>query len=233
MSIKDAVNNSNPGDIIEIYSGTYYEEGITIDCNNTTIIGISEELGQGNDTGKPFIQGNGNNTVLQVAASDVFITNLRIENVLSGSQWVYGLLIGIGVVVEFNNITVTNMSVRNCTDAGIAYCAGGNDIVITNNDVQNCSRTGMIVSCYPKGVLCSNNTIINCSKGFESECDHIQFSDNIIRRCSLGIRVYQGESNQILSNDFEDCEVAIYLVLGRGTTISKNNFINYSKNGYW
>jgi len=231
ISIKDAVNNSNPGDVIEIYSGTYYEEGITVDCNNITIIGISEELGQGNDTEKPFIQGNGYPKVLQIAANDVFITNLRIENMFwSGS---YGLLIGIDVVREFNNITVTNMSVRNCVRAGIAYCASGNDIILTHNDVQNCYRTGMIVSCFPKGVLCSNNLIINCSKGIEAECDHNQFSDNIIRGCSLGIRVFQGESNQILSNNFEDCEVAIYLELGRNTTISKNNFINYSKNDYW
>jgi hypothetical protein len=28
ISIKEAVNSSNPGDTIEVYSGIYYEEGI-------------------------------------------------------------------------------------------------------------------------------------------------------------------------------------------------------------
>jgi hypothetical protein len=235
-SINDSISHSNPGDIIEIYSGTYYEEGITVDCNNISIIGISEELGQGNDTGKPFIQGNGNETVFNVAASHVFIANLRIENMLSGSKWVSGLYIGIGEIADFNNITITNTSVRNCTRAGIVCCVDGRDIVITDNDVQNCMTTGMMVSTvsgYPKCILCSNNTITDCSYGIDTACNHVQFSDNIIRRCSLGINLFQGQSNQILSNDFEDCEVAIYLNRALGTTISKNNFINYSKNGMW
>ena len=232
ISIKDAVNHSNPGDEIEIYSGTYYEEGIIVNCNNTTIIGIAEELGQGNDTGKPFIQGNGNDTVLNVAASHVVITNLRIENVLSGLPWTDGLYIGIGTIRDFNNITITNISVRNCTACGIAHSADGNDIVLTHNDIQKC-KTGMAVSSLSKGTLCSNNTIIDCSNGIQNEGNNDQFSDNIIRRCSVGINFYQGHSSLINRNHIVNCSVGIYLWNGAENIITENNFINYSKNELW
>jgi Right handed beta helix region len=165
--IKEALNNASSGDTIEIYSGTYYEQGITVNCSNIIIIGISEELGQGNGTGKPFFQGNGNEDVLTVTASHVSIANLRIEN------GVTGLYIGIGEASNLNNITVTNTSVRNCS-GGIVCCAVGKGIVLTDNDIQKCRTHGMMVSGYPKGVLCSNNTIADCnSYGIDTECDHV------------------------------------------------------------
>ena len=58
-SIKEAVINSNPGDTIEVYSGTYLEQGIHIVNDNIALLGISHELGEGDDTGKPFIKGDG------------------------------------------------------------------------------------------------------------------------------------------------------------------------------
>jgi len=54
-SIKQALNNANPGDIIEVYSGTYYERNITVQTERVTFQGVAYELGSGNDTGKPFI----------------------------------------------------------------------------------------------------------------------------------------------------------------------------------
>lgn len=38
-SIKEAVNNANPGDTIEVYSGTYYEHNITIEKEEITLKG--------------------------------------------------------------------------------------------------------------------------------------------------------------------------------------------------
>ena len=46
-SIKEAVNNTNPGGTIEVYSGTYYECGIEIYTENITLRGIPYELGNG------------------------------------------------------------------------------------------------------------------------------------------------------------------------------------------
>jgi hypothetical protein len=83
-SIKEAVNYSSPGDTIEVYSGIYREEGIRIEKDNITLIGIEHELGEGNDTGKPFIKPDGNATVIVVNASHVIISNFRIEKLARG-----------------------------------------------------------------------------------------------------------------------------------------------------
>jgi len=78
-SIKEAVNYSNPGDSIEVYSGTYPEDEIQITKENVSLLGIAHELGDGDDSGKPFIKGVGNNGVVKVIASYVTVSNFTIE----------------------------------------------------------------------------------------------------------------------------------------------------------
>ena len=79
-SIKEALNYLSPGDTIEVYSGFYPEQGIHILNDNITLLGISHELGEGDDVGKPFIKGNGSESVIYVEASLVIVSNLIIEN---------------------------------------------------------------------------------------------------------------------------------------------------------
>jgi hypothetical protein len=54
-SIKEAVNASSPGDTIEVYSGTYLEQGIHIVKDNITLLVISHELGVCDDRGKTLL----------------------------------------------------------------------------------------------------------------------------------------------------------------------------------
>jgi hypothetical protein len=79
-TIKEALNNANPGDTIEVYSGTYFERGINVEKEGITFQGVSYELGSGNDTGKPFIDGDGQSGVFQFDAKNITIDNFHIEN---------------------------------------------------------------------------------------------------------------------------------------------------------
>ena len=54
-SIKEAVNSSIPGDTIEVYSGTYLEQGIHIVKDNITLLGISHERGVCDDGAKTLL----------------------------------------------------------------------------------------------------------------------------------------------------------------------------------
>ena len=56
-SIKQALNNSNPGDTIEVYSGTYPEQEIRIVNDNIKLLGISHELGEGDDSENLLLTG--------------------------------------------------------------------------------------------------------------------------------------------------------------------------------
>jgi nitrous oxidase accessory protein NosD len=226
-SIKDAVNNSSPGDTIEVYSGTYFEELITIDKENITLIGISHDLGGGNDTGQPFISGN--ETTLQVKTSHVTVSNFRIEK--SDESGVYDCCIFLGGNVKTYQ---GNITVSNCTlIGGGIYCqAWGQDILVKDNNISHCGSSG-INFFYTQSFTITRNIITDVRlNGIFVAGEHHTISANIIKRCEIGIKE-RGEYNQIYGNDIENCSVGVYPYEGYGNIISKNNFKNYSKTEFW
>jgi hypothetical protein len=88
-SIKEAINNSKSGDIIEVYSGTYEEDDINIFISNLTLKGIPNELGEGNDTGKPLINATGLKDVFLIHVNDVTITGFEIETSSNSAIVIY------------------------------------------------------------------------------------------------------------------------------------------------
>jgi hypothetical protein len=74
-SIKEALDHSVPGDTIEVYSGTYYEDRITVYKRGITIKGISQELAGGNDTGRPIMNTTLHKNIFNVRSDDVTIMN--------------------------------------------------------------------------------------------------------------------------------------------------------------
>lgn len=78
-SIKEAINNANIHDTIEVYSGTYIEDEISVFIPNLTINGIPNELGEGNDTGKPIIKALGSKDCILIHENNVTFTGFQIE----------------------------------------------------------------------------------------------------------------------------------------------------------
>jgi len=62
--IQDAIDNASDGDTVFVYSRRYIEN-IVIE-KSLSLIGISEEFGSGNDSGKPVIDGNFSDIVISV-----------------------------------------------------------------------------------------------------------------------------------------------------------------------
>ena len=56
IKIQDAIDNSTAGDIIEVYSGTYSDENVTLD-KQVILKGVDSELGGGSGIGKPLVIG--------------------------------------------------------------------------------------------------------------------------------------------------------------------------------
>ena len=56
VSIQAAINAAKDGDTIEVYSGIYHENLVV--NKRVSLIGIPYELGEGNDEGKPVIEGS-------------------------------------------------------------------------------------------------------------------------------------------------------------------------------
>jgi len=236
ISIGAALNESQSGDTIEVFSGTYIEQNLAIRQNETRLIGISHELGQGNDTGQPVILGDGNESVLWVKASHVVVSNFRVE-MIHPHSWssVSGMYLGMGEYTLQNHITVSNMTIANCTE-GIA-CNVILDVNITNNDVSHCLDYGIVIGLSftkDRGVSCVNNSVSACKNGgIVISGKRIYVMDNIVWGCPIGVKNYQGESDYITRNAIKNCNVSVYLNGGYDNSITQNNFINYSKTSRW
>ena len=242
-SIKEAVNSSSSGDSIWVYSGTYCEQGIHIINNNTTLLGISYELGEGDDSGMPCIQGDGTAFVTHIEANHVLISNFTMENSYASNFTAHScIMIGVDTV-PFNeeykrdNITISDCLIRNTPRPGIGIGDVGENISIIHNEIHNCTIGILSISVTHRFwpiLNISGNIITDCSMaGIYFDDTRQNISGNTIRRCEIGIVIYPaGAHNIIYGNDIESCPVGVHSMYGANTII-KNNFKNNSLLGSW
>jgi parallel beta-helix repeat protein len=242
-SIKEAVNSSSPGDSIWVYSGTYREQGIHIINNNTMLLGIPHELGEGDDTGMPCIQGNGTAFVIHIEANHVLISNFTTENSYASNFTSHScMMIGVETVPFYeeykrDNITISDCVIRNTPRPGIWIGDVGENISIIHNEIHNCTFGVLSISVTHRFWTILNifgNIITDCSRaGIYFDDTRQNISGNTIRRCGTGIVLYPaGTHNIIYGNDIDNCPVAVRSMYGTNT-ITKNNFKNYSLLGSW
>jgi parallel beta-helix repeat protein len=218
-SIKEAVNNANPGDTIEVYSGTYYEHDILIEKDDITLKGISYELGNGSDTGKPFIDGQGIHETIVIKARNIVIDSFRMENKGPNS---YGIL---ALYNESDACVISNNNLSNSTSA-LIWCDGSNTTIINNNINHVLIRQG-IVLCEPGHHNTVNRNIISdCDTGIcVWDSNNNTITGNKIMRCSdFGIDV-AGSYNKIIGNHLEDNNIGIQ-IWNFFNSVKRNNFIN-------
>jgi parallel beta-helix repeat protein len=228
-SIKEAVNYSSPGDTIEVYSGTYIEQGIHIENDNIELLGISHELGEGNDSGKPFIKGDGTIAAIWIGASHVIVSNFSIENPYNHTHYhTGGIYIGKDYPpFEQDDIIISDCNINN-TPWGI-YDTDAENIRIINNNISNC-KNGINID-FSMNFLTKGNVITDCRDCgifFYGPIFNRNFSGNRIRNCEFGIE-FGGRNNKFYDNDFENCSLGIRCS-GSGNIFTRNNFKNYSQN---
>jgi parallel beta-helix repeat protein len=159
-SIKNAVINAPPGSTIEVYSGTYFENNITVD-KPLTIKGISHDLHPGSpDTGTPIVNGTGCWTVFTITADNVNISNLIITK-----TWFYepGHQLGSGAMsgieIQKNHCRISNTTLYG-TGNGI-FVNGGNDNHIENNTIFSNTKRGIQLSASTNTMLRRNVLVGN------------------------------------------------------------------------
>jgi len=216
-SIKEAVNYSSPGDTIEVYSGTYYEYEIWINVNNIILQGIPNELGAGNDTGKPFINGEGLSYIFAFNKSDITLDGFHIEN-KDGTQHDI-----IDVTENADGSIISNNDLSNTSICFIYVKSSDNKII---NNTISYSRNGIVLSEPSNNNIVRGNEIIDCTYGiliWGGENNLIE--GNTVKNCDkIGIDI-AGDDNTIQYNTVENNPLGIYLRRPENT-ISNNNFIN-------
>jgi len=231
-SIKDAVNNSNPGDIIEVYSGTYFEDEILINKPNITLKGVPYELGGGNDTGKPVIIRGGFMQIIQVEADNITISGFIMQDNNSERNVLYqGHFID---VYSANGCLISNNTIQNGTNysVGIDFSYTTNAQII-DNIINNMDWNGISFKSSNNASVVSN-IIINSEIGIYIESSEaINVTKNKINGCTTGITLSKGHNNTIYLNNIENNSFGISIEISTKNIIKHNNFINNSRNTGW
>jgi parallel beta-helix repeat protein len=227
-SIKDALNHSNPGDTIEVYSGTYYEHGIDIMKERITLQGIPYELGNGHDAGKPFINGEGKHYVIFFDAKNITLDSFHIENKDGTHDDIIDLSRNAdGCIISNNDFAYTSMC--------FIYVKGSNNKIINNSISYSAMRQGILLRDPCSNCLVSGNVISDVEDGILLwDSNHNTITNNKIRRCrDFGIDIASGEYNTVEGNTLEDNTVGVQIYHSLGSRIKNNNFINNQLQAYF
>jgi parallel beta-helix repeat protein len=222
ISIQDAIDNATAGDIIEVYSGKYYEHSIKILEEGITLQGIPYELGNGNDIGKPFINGEGKGVLIFIEVKNVVIDGFKMENY--GPPLVNGIIAlrqgADGCTISNNDIAHTAMS--------CIWIVSSNNKILNNNISHSSMRQGIVLVEECKNNIISGNVISDVEIGIDLwDSNHNTIICNKISRCwEFGIDIAGSDFNTIKGNIFENNEVGVYIVNSIGSRIKNNNFIN-------
>ena len=238
-SIQKAINNANPGDTIEVYSGIYYKD-ITID-KKLVLKGINSEFDAGDDSGVPIINGLYKKNVVEIKADGCSITGFKVINsamkyymgyginVLSDNCTIIGNIvektfIGIGMVGRKNCIVANNEILYNVF--GINF---GNSLycTISNNSFFN---SGLTIGSTANNVLTNiikNNTINN--KPYHM---YVQLNDTLISNPEAGQVVLIDCHNLTIENlNISNTTIGLTVQYCSDITIRNSTFTNIHRGG--
>lgn len=217
-SIQEAIASTDvePGDTIVVYSGTYVENVVVY--KQLTLIGNDTELENGNDTGKPRIDGEGKGDVIKLTVDDCLIDSFDVTNSILS-------YLGHGINVLSKNNILRNNNISN-SDSGIYIDHDSSNNTIFNNFIFSNLHDGI----EPFG---SNNNILgnvikeNQAAGIclDGSSNNI-ISDNFISKSNwAGINLYgESSNNEIFHNQITNCENwGIRIALSSYNNISCNN----------
>ena len=219
-SIKEALSNANPGDTIEVYSGTYYEYNITINTEGISLKGIPYELGNGSDVGKPFINGEGNDDLIDIRSGNVTIDGFRLEN--NGGPKSNGI---ISTFHDAHGCRIINNDIAHTTMSCI-WIFGSDSLVMNNNISHSLTRQGIVLAEPSNNNTVRGNIISDCDTGILSwGSGYDLIEGNTVQHCDgYGIDIAAWGNNIIRYNTINNCWMGLELST-IDSIVSYNNFM--------
>jgi parallel beta-helix repeat protein len=187
--IQDAINASNPGDTLEVRSGTYYEN-VNID-KQLTLIGVDTSGGM------PVVDGESGNAII-FSAEGITLDGFEVIN--------KGSLSCVTLYYSSNNMIVNNIVFT----VGNGYCGfwlyNSNNNMFINNKISNMG-TGIYLDDYS-----NNNTLIDNTASSNMDGIHLGhysnsntlINNNLKYNSDYGIWLEYSSNNIIADNYVSD-----------------------------
>jgi parallel beta-helix repeat protein len=204
--IQDAINNSNNGDTILVYSGTYFEN-----VNMTkqlTLRGI----------GMPVVDARGNGNAITLVADGITLEGFTATG--SGFSQ-FSQMAGI-MVTSSNNTLIGNNASNNSNADGISLQYSNNNTLISNNVSNN--GIGIHLSSSGNSTLSNNNASHNAYGIYLEYSSNNNLDGNYANSNSLfGIFMVNSSNNNLDGNYALDNYSGIDLVDSSNNTLFGNN----------
>lgn len=185
-SISEGINSADPGDTIEVHSGTYYE--------NVNASKLLTFIGKDTGQGKPTIDAGGNGSAITIFAEGVTVEGFNLTNSLG--SWIE---IWAGIEVVSNNSTIINNLVFN-NENGILITSSDN--TVQGNEALNNIYGIRIKSSANNSVI--DNSLMNNNYGLfilDSKDNTIQ--ENRAKNNEFGILLNESSRNNLSQNEME------------------------------
>lgn len=214
-SIQEAIDNSAPGDIIYVKSGTY-DETVIVNKPGIALHGVDS------GDGKPAVSGDGVESTITLSAEGCSLEGFMIMN--SGNPHA-------GVSVTSSNNTIADNIVTNNRGFGI-YLDRSNYNLIRCNDVNKSGFDGICLDNSTYNNLSYNNASYNNLSGIKLRGS----SYNTIRENSAnnngedGISLIMSDGNVVVGNAVcNNTHESILIEHSEGTVIKENLMIDMER----
>ncbi len=216
--IQDAIDNASAGDMILVYSGTYYE---TVNVNKQLIL-----IGIDSAGGKPVVDAGGDGNAITLNANGITLDGFNARN--SGSCWPCA-----GILVSSSNNVIENNNASNNYLGIFLLPSYNNNTLIRNTASYNIIGIDLRSNNNSlNGNVASNNNGQGFGEGIILEySNNNSLNGNIASNNNIGIDFY-GSSYNILSgnNASNNNGPGIYLVYSSNYNMLNGNIANSNNN---
>jgi parallel beta-helix repeat protein len=207
--IQDAINDSNYGDTVFVYSGVYYEQ-VFIETSGISLVG--------EDKNTTIIDGNNlTKYVVEILGYEITVKNFTIRNCKDEAFYA-------GVYLEWSPECIITENNITKNKVGIYFSSNVGDTILSNNIIRN-NQEGIYFPDSNKNNIISNNTICFNGDGIISNyrCDNNTISGNNLYENEGAIDLC-GSNNTIMNNSITSNKVGIGIYY-----FSSNNVISHNK----